>query len=108
MAKKPENFEWLGFTSEQTRLLNMLDHLGNNGWGRNPQSDAMMPGLLGKCADEGLSIEVIKQAMADIGYGKHALHQLDRWSPRELLASSGGRWSRLRRTSLAALDSFGH
>ena len=37
MARKPANFQWVGFTDEQLKDLDFLDHLGNNGWARNPQ-----------------------------------------------------------------------
>ena len=79
MAKKEPNVEWFGMDAEQSRLLDQLDFIGNNGWGRNSQTEALMPGLLGDCAEAGLSIDDVVQAMATIGYGKGALHQLRRW-----------------------------
>ena len=36
-----------------------------------------MSGLLEACAQAGLSLEQVKKAMAAIGYGKVALHELD-------------------------------
>jgi hypothetical protein len=89
VARKPANFEWLGFNPDQLRLLDLLDHLGNNGWARNPQSDALMPGLLGECSDAGLSLDVVRRAMEDIGYGKNALHQLDRWESKRTTGKFG-------------------
>ena len=77
MARKPPNFTWLGFTDEQIGLLEFLDHLGNNGWARNGQTEELMPKLLDDFAEEGVSLPQIKQAMADIGYSRQALHELD-------------------------------
>lgn len=79
MAKKKPNVEWFGMDAEQSRLLDQVDFIGNNGWGRNSQTDAVMPRLLADCAEAGLSIDDVVQAMAMIGYGKGALHQLRRW-----------------------------
>jgi len=79
MARKPEKFQWVGFTEEQRGLLDFLDHLGNNGWARNPQSDALMPQLLGQCADAGLRLDRIKVAMLSIGYSERNMRMLDRW-----------------------------
>jgi hypothetical protein len=79
LARKPPNFEWLGFTKEQVELLDLLDLVGNNGWSRNGQSETLMPRLLTECADAGLSPDRIIQAMEMIGYHKHTLHILERW-----------------------------
>lgn len=35
--------------------------------------------LLGDLEQAGLPLLQVKEAMASIGYGKHALHELDRW-----------------------------
>jgi hypothetical protein len=78
MARKPANFEWLGFSEEQIRLLDLLDHLGNNGWSRNGQTDALMPGFILKL-DKAIGLERVKRCMADIGYRSDNLHMLDRW-----------------------------
>ena len=43
VPRKPSNVSWLGFTQDQARLLDFLDHLGNNGWATNSQTDALMP-----------------------------------------------------------------
>jgi hypothetical protein len=43
VARKPANFEWLGFSEEQIRILALI---GNNGWSRNGQFEALMPTLL--------------------------------------------------------------
>ena len=61
-----------------SKLLDYLDHLGNNAWSRNPQSEALLPNLLKRLRDAGLPIEEVKEAMASIGYDKRALHQLER------------------------------
>jgi hypothetical protein len=79
VARKPPNVSWLGFTKKQAELLDFLDHLGNNGWARNSQTETLMPTLLGDLEQAGLPLVQVKEAMASIGYGKHALHQLDRW-----------------------------
>ena len=51
-------------------LLDRLDFYGNNGWGRNPQAEAILPSLLGDLASAGLSLVQAKEAMESIGYGK--------------------------------------
>lgn len=79
MTRRPRNVAWVGFTPEQTRLLDFLDHLGNNGWARNGQADEVMPTLLDDCEAVELTLDEIKVAMASVGYGAQALHQLDRW-----------------------------
>ncbi|MGC4109442.1 MAG: hypothetical protein QM747_03240 [Nocardioides sp.] len=79
MVKKPRNVAWIGFTREQSELLDFLDHLGNNGWARNPQSDALMTKVLAKCEAVGLTIDRVKIAMGSIGYSARSLHMLDRW-----------------------------
>ncbi|WP_375003721.1 hypothetical protein [Aeromicrobium sp. CTD01-1L150] len=89
MARKPENFEWLGYTDEQVELLNFIDYLGNNGWARNSQTDEIMPGLLGECVESGLTVDRIKAAMSSIGYGRNALHELDRWESKRTTGKFG-------------------
>ena len=79
VTRKPPNVEWLGFTKEQADLLDFLDFVGNNGWDRNGQSEALMPGLLARCWDAGLTMHDVQRAMESIGYSRGALHQLDRW-----------------------------
>ena len=78
MARKPANFQWVGFTQDQLEQLDFLDHLGNNGWARNGQSDAIMPALVVEL-DRTVGLERVKRAMEDIGYHREALHMLDRW-----------------------------
>jgi hypothetical protein len=78
MARKPPNFEWLGFDAEQAKDLDLLDHLGNNGWARNPQSEAIMPRLILRL-DQEVGLDRVKEAMAAIGYSDRALHMLERW-----------------------------
>jgi hypothetical protein len=89
MAKRPANFTWIGFTPDQVEQLEFLDHLGNNGWARNSQTDALMVKVLQDFADSGVSIDRIKQAMADIGYERHALHELDRWESKRTTGRFG-------------------
>lgn len=89
MARKPPNFEWLGFNEEQLELLNFIDFIGNNGWGRNGQTDALMVGTLQECVDAGMDIDVVVEAMAAIGYGRSALHQLRRWESKRTTGKFG-------------------
>lgn len=89
MARRPKNFTWIAFSKEQVELLEFLDHLGNNGWARNSQTDELMPGLLQDFADEGILLDRVKRAMADIGYGQHALHELDRWESKRTTGRFG-------------------
>lgn len=89
MTRRPPNVAWVGFTAEQVRLLEFLDHLGNNGWARNSQSDAVMPKVLTECEEASLSVDQVKEAMASIGYGPHALHQLDRWESKRTTGRFG-------------------
>lgn len=89
MAKRPQNFTWLGFTGEQIGQLQFLDYIGNNGWARNSQTEALMPKVLQEFADQGISIDRVKQCMADIGYGRHALHELDRWESKRTTGRFG-------------------
>lgn len=89
MARKPNNVEWIGFTSEQGDLLDFLDHLGNNGWARNSQTGALMPGVLADCVAEGLSLDRIIVAMRSIGYSDRALHMLNRWESKRTTGKFG-------------------
>jgi hypothetical protein len=89
VARKPPNFQWLGITDEQVELLNFLDHLGNNGWDRNGQSEALMPKVLADVEASGMTLEQVKQAMSDVGYGKDDLHQLDRWESKRTTGRFG-------------------
>jgi hypothetical protein len=89
MARKPKNHTWLDVTSEQGRLLDDIDFYGNNGWGRNSQSEEMMPRLLTDCAQVGLSMEKIKTAMESIGYSRSSIHQLDRWESKRTTGKFG-------------------
>jgi hypothetical protein len=78
VARKPSNVSWLGFTQDQAELLDFLDHLGNNAWARNSQANEFMPKVLVNCEEAGLTVACVKEAMMPIGYGGHALSQLDR------------------------------
>ena len=89
MALRPDDHEWTGFTSEQAELLNRLDFYGNNDWSRNPQSEVVLPNLLKQLHDAGLPLDEVKEAMASIGYGKEALHELDRWESKRTTGRFG-------------------
>jgi hypothetical protein len=91
VARKPPNVSWQGrgFTQQQAELLDRIDLYGNNGWARNSQSEALMPILLGEVEQVGLSLAQVKGAMASIGYGSHALHQLDRWESKRTTGKFG-------------------
>jgi hypothetical protein len=89
MARRPANVSWLGFTESQAEMLNIIDHLGNNGWDRNSQTEALMPSVLAECESNGLSLARIKEAMESIGYGPSALHQLDRWESKRTTGKFG-------------------
>lgn len=89
MARRPDNFHWIGLTKEQEELLGTLDFVGNNAWARTGQTDAMMPRLLGRLAEAGLSIDETVEAMRAVGYEKHALHQLRRWESKRTTGKFG-------------------
>jgi hypothetical protein len=89
MAKAPEGFTWDGFAPDQAELLGLLDHVGNNGWARNSQTEELMPRLLKDLAVTGVSLVRIKDAMSSIGYEKEALHQLDRWESKRTTGRFG-------------------
>lgn len=89
MTRRPRNVAWVGFTAQQTELLDFLDHLGNNGWARNSQTDEVMPKVLADCEAAELSVDRIKTAMASVGYGREALHHLDRWESKRTTGRFG-------------------
>ena len=89
MARRPRNVAWVGFTEQQTELLDFLDHLGNNGWARNSQTDEVMPKVLADCEAAELSVDRIKIAMASVGYGPAALQELDRWESKRTTGRFG-------------------
>lgn len=89
MANKPDNFEWMGFTREQLGLLNLFDQLGNNGWARTSQTEALMPCLLADWADEGLPLAQLLEAMRTIRYDAEDLHQLERWERKRVTGKFG-------------------
>ena len=89
MTRRPPNFSWQGFTQKQADLLDSLDFYGNNGWARNPQTAVVMPTLLGNFEEAGLPLAQVKEAMESIGYGKDALHQLDRWESKRTTGKFG-------------------
>ncbi|MCA0347096.1 MAG: hypothetical protein LCH31_08760 [Actinobacteria bacterium] len=89
MARKPKNFQWLGFTDEQIELLDFVDFIGNNGWARNSQTEEVMPSLLKDCANAELSIGRITEAMKSIGYTRDSLHMLSRWESKRTTGKFG-------------------
>lgn len=89
MARKPPNFQWVGFTPEQLELLDFVDYIGNNGWARNSQTDAIMVNVLQDCVNAGMTIDDIVSAMSAIGYHRHALHQLRRWESKRTTGKLG-------------------
>lgn len=48
-----------------------------------------MPALLGEFAQAGLPLAQVKEAMASIGYGEQALHQLERWESKRITGKFG-------------------
>lgn len=48
-----------------------------------------MPGLLSEFEQAGLPLARVKEAMASIGYGKEALHQLERWESKRTTGKFG-------------------
>ncbi|MGW4593538.1 hypothetical protein ACWEKJ_40010 [Amycolatopsis thermoflava] len=88
MSRKPPGHSWSGFTEAEGRLLDFLDHLGNNGWARNPQSEELMP-MLSELHETGLGLERVKNAMASLGYDNDDLHQLDRWESKRTTGKFG-------------------
>ena len=48
-----------------------------------------MPKLLGDFEEAGLPLARVKEAMESIGYGKQALHQLDRWESKRTTGKFG-------------------
>jgi hypothetical protein len=91
MARKPPDISWQdqGFTQNQAELLDRVDFYGNNGWGRNGQTEALMPILLGDLERAGLASMQVKETMASIGYGNRALHQLHRWESKRTTGKFG-------------------
>lgn len=89
MARKPKSFQWVGYTADQVKELDFIDFIGNNGWARNSQTDAVMTSVLGKCEQIGLGIEQIIAAMRSIGYSTSALHMLERWESKRTTGKFG-------------------
>lgn len=96
MARKPGNFEWLGYTQQQRELLDFIDHLGNNAWSRTPQLEALMPTTLANCAAEDLAFDRITTAMESVGYSPEAYISSGVGSPSGSPASSDPDRSRYR------------
>jgi len=48
-----------------------------------------MPKVLADCEAAELSVDRIKTAMASVGYGREALHQLDRWESKRTTGRFG-------------------
>ena len=79
MARRPASFTWLGFTPEQVELLESSTTSETTAGRGTAKTGAVMPKLMQEFADSGVELVRIKETMAAIGYGKHALHELDRW-----------------------------
>jgi hypothetical protein len=85
MAEHPK--ELVGLGTEQTHLLSILDHLeDHNGWD-NGQADDLMPRVLQRLNDLGVSLQRIKEVMLASGYDDRALRQIDRWERRRATGS---------------------
>jgi len=65
------------------------DFAGNNAWSRNSYTEEVMPGLLDRFEQAGVSLARIKEAMASIGYERDALHELDRWESKRTTSKFG-------------------
>jgi hypothetical protein len=89
VALKPPNFQWLGFTDQQVKLLDFIDFVGNNAWDRNGQTETLMPKVMADVEAAGMTVAQVKDAMASIGYSKDALHQLDRWESKRTTGKFG-------------------
>ncbi len=89
MARKPENFQWLGFTDEELEQLDFFDYIGNNGWAPNSQTEELMPVVLKEWAESGRTLAELLEAMTAIGYDRHALHQLERWESKRTTGRFG-------------------
>ena len=89
MARKPPNFQWFGYSTEQTELLDFVDFIGNNGWARNSQTDEIMTNVLAECNEAGLGIDQVIEAMRAIGYEKDSLRMLARWESKRTTGKFG-------------------
>ena len=76
---RPSSVPWPGFTEKQASLLDLIDHVGHNGWNRNEQTEELMPQLLDHAQKVGLTLAQVKEAMRAIGYDGDALLMLDQW-----------------------------
>jgi hypothetical protein len=79
---------------EQAEILDHIDFIGNNGWARTPQTDAMMPKLLGDLAELGVPIARVREALRSIGYGPRRCANWIAGSRSGLRASSDARGPR--------------
>jgi len=89
MTPPPESRCWIGFTKDQHDLLVSLHLIGNNGWDRNGQTDAMMPVVLERAVTQDLSLARIEEAMLAVGHSRQVLHQLDRWESKRTTGKFG-------------------
>jgi hypothetical protein len=48
-----------------------------------------MPQVLADCERAGLTVVRIKEAMESVGYGRHPLHELDRWESKRTIGRFG-------------------
>lgn len=79
MSRKPSEFEWSDVTEVQRSLLNQLDFLGGSAWHRTRETEKLIPGILRRLGDAGLTFDEIKHRMRSIGYSRNALRQLELW-----------------------------
>ena len=89
MARKPPDHEWVGFTLEESKLLDRFDFYGNNAWTRTSQAAHIMPKLLSEAAEIGLAVSVVVEAMQSIGYRREATHQIERWESKRTTGKFG-------------------
>jgi hypothetical protein len=83
------NFPWICFTDDQVKLLDFIDLLGNNGWVRTGQSDALMPKVLADVEASAMTIAQVKEAMKSIGHSRDAIHQRDRGASKRTTGKFG-------------------
>ena len=82
------------------RKQDFLDHLGNNGWARNNQTDALMPEVLGDCEEAGLTVARVK--------GRHDVHWLRQTCPPPLDGGSRSASQEIRPLSSTKLVTSRH
>lgn len=89
MARTPSDGKVEGFMQTQGTLLERVKFHGNNNWTKTPQTSELMPKLLAQCAQEGLSLDQIVEAMRAEGFSPRALRQLKRWEKKRTTGKLG-------------------